>query len=54
MIGPKIQEDLISIILRFRVNQIVLTLDIAKMFRQIKVDPRYAKFYKIFWRGNQN
>ena len=54
MIGPKIQEDLISIILRFRVHQIVLTADIEKMFRQIRVDPRDAKYQKILWRDNLN
>ncbi|XP_015190535.1 PREDICTED: uncharacterized protein LOC107074034 [Polistes dominula] len=33
MVGPNIQEDLFSILLRFRSHAITLTVDIAKMYR---------------------
>ncbi|XP_043263948.1 uncharacterized protein LOC122404113 [Colletes gigas] len=54
MQGPTIQDDLISIIMRFRTHQFVLTADIEKMFRQIQVHPDDAKFQKIFWRENKH
>ncbi|CAK9834523.1 hypothetical protein ANTRET_LOCUS11040 [Anthophora retusa] len=54
MQGPTIQDDLISIIIRFRTHQFVLTADIEKMFRQIQVHPEDAEFQKIFWRENKN
>ncbi|XP_034179509.2 uncharacterized protein LOC117603975 [Osmia lignaria lignaria] len=53
MQGPTIQDDLISIIIRFRTHQFVLTADIEKMFRQIQVHPDDAKFQKILWRENK-
>lgn len=37
--GPTIQDDVISILMRFRQHPIVLCADIVKMFRQIRVDP---------------
>lgn len=37
MHGPAVQEDLFTILLRFRKHQYVLTADIEKMFRQIAV-----------------
>lgn len=36
-IGPTIQNDLFSIIIRFRKHNLVLTSDIAKMYRQINI-----------------
>ena len=35
MVGPTIQQDLISIILRFRMHRYAMTADISKMYRQI-------------------
>lgn len=35
MIGPVIQDDLFSIILRFRTLKYVFTADISKMYRQV-------------------
>ncbi|XP_043486648.1 uncharacterized protein LOC122514076 [Polistes fuscatus] len=37
-IGPNIQDDLFSIIARFRTYAYVITADIQKMYRQIRVD----------------
>lgn len=50
MIGPTIQPDLLSIILRFRKFQFVLSADIGKMYRQILVDPVHTPLQRIFWR----
>lgn len=50
MVGPTVQRDLLSIILSFRKHQYVLSADIAKMYRQILVDPRHTPLQRIFWR----
>jgi hypothetical protein len=39
MIGPTIQRDLLSIVLRFRTHVYAMMADISKMYRQIKIHP---------------
>lgn len=51
-IGPTIQNELISIILRFRIHRFVLGADIVKMYRQILIHPEQRCFQKILWRKN--
>ncbi|XP_038106952.1 uncharacterized protein LOC119766466 [Culex quinquefasciatus] len=53
-IGPTIQNDLTAILLRFRGFQFVLTLDIPKMFRQVRVHPEETRYQRIFWRYDRN
>lgn len=50
MVGPCIQEDLFNIIVRFRIHQVVLTADIAMMYRQVLVDERDRHLQRIVWR----
>lgn len=50
MTGPSIQQDLFSIICRFRTHNIVLTGDITKMYRQILVDESQTGLQRIIWR----
>lgn len=50
MIGPKLQSDLSTIILRWRVHRFVFSADIAKMFRQILVHPADQPSQCILWR----
>ncbi|XP_058828114.1 uncharacterized protein LOC131688007 [Topomyia yanbarensis] len=50
LVGPVIQEDLRSIILRSRAKQIILVSDVKKMFRQINVSPQYRLLQCILWR----
>lgn len=52
MVGPKIQQDLFNILLRFRQNYIAFTADIEKMYRQINIHPDDRKYQRILWRGN--
>ncbi|XP_023314005.1 uncharacterized protein LOC111693517 [Trichogramma pretiosum] len=49
MIGPTIQNTIFEQILKFRIHRIVVTADIAKMYRQILIHPEDRKFQKIFW-----
>jgi hypothetical protein len=50
MVGPKLQDDLIPLMIRFRLHRIALTTDVEKMFRQILVHPEDRKFQHILWR----
>ncbi|XP_014297839.2 uncharacterized protein LOC106693668 [Microplitis demolitor] len=52
MVGPKLQDDLFILLIRYRSHTIVLTADIEKMYRQIRVHPDDTKYQKILFRGN--
>ncbi|KAH0947353.1 hypothetical protein HN011_007447, partial [Eciton burchellii] len=52
LVGPKLQQDLPAIVARWRQWSYVYTADIAKMFRQILVEPTDADFQRILWRPN--
>lgn len=51
MTGPKIQDDLFDIVQRFRLHRIVMSADIAKMYRQIWVHPDDRGLQRILWRN---
>lgn len=53
MNGPTIQHDLLSIVLRFRKYNVVLTADITKMYRMIWVHPDQRNLQRIFWRSDR-
>ena len=48
--GPTVQQDLYSIVLRFRTHQVCFTADIAKMYRQNVVHPQDRNLQRILWR----
>lgn len=48
--GQKLQNDLPSILLRWRTHRLVYITDIAKMFRQILIHPSDADLQRIVWR----
>lgn len=52
MIGPKLQTDLSTILLRWQKFKYVLTADVAKMYRQILIDPRDRDYQRILWRSS--
>ncbi|XP_076230300.1 uncharacterized protein LOC143176716 [Nomia melanderi] len=52
MIGPTIQDDLFSLLLRFRMHAFVITGDIEKMYRQFLVRPEDRAYQRILWRDN--
>lgn len=53
-LGPTVQDDLLSIVLRFRLRPVVLNADIKMMYRQILVDPSDRPYQQILWRYNEN
>ncbi|XP_024886699.1 uncharacterized protein LOC112464122 [Temnothorax curvispinosus] len=50
MAGPKLQQDIAAIILRWRLFRYVYMADIAKMFRQIRMHRDDADYQRILWR----
>ena len=52
MVGPVVQDDLVSIILRFRMHQFVFSVDCKKMYRQIQVHPSDRDLQRIIWRNS--
>lgn len=52
MIGPALQNDLFSILLRFRQYKYVACADIEKMFRQILIQDDQRNLQLILWREN--
>lgn len=50
--GPKLQQDIVNILTRFRIAQFAFTADICKMYRQILILPTYRKYQHILWRSS--
>ncbi|KAL7726097.1 hypothetical protein ACLKA6_010144 [Drosophila palustris] len=53
-VGPTVQSDLMSILLRFRTHKYVFTADIEKMYRQVWINPENQFHQMIIWRNNPN
>jgi hypothetical protein len=49
-VGATVQQDLYSIVLRFRTHQVCITADIAKMYCQIVVHSQDRDLQRILWR----
>ncbi|XP_076383131.1 uncharacterized protein LOC143260694 [Megalopta genalis] len=54
MVGPPMQDELFSILLRFRKHSIVLSADVAKMYRQILVRKKDRHYQRILWRFSED
>ncbi|UYV61853.1 hypothetical protein LAZ67_1006857 [Cordylochernes scorpioides] len=51
-VGPKLQQDIFNILIRFRTRLIAFSGDIEKMYRQVRIDSRDCDFQRILWRKN--
>lgn len=54
VVGPVIQDDLFSILLRFRQHNYVMTSDIEKMYRKILISESQRHLQMILWRENEH
>jgi hypothetical protein len=54
MVGPKKQDDLFHIMLRFRMHVLGIIADITKMYRMVKLDKRSSDFQRILFRFDPN
>lgn len=50
MVGPKLQKDLVDILLRFRRHAIAFCGDLVKMYRQVRTTPTSSEYQRILWR----
>lgn len=50
--GFTVQPDLFDILCRFRIFKYVITADIEKMYRMIKINPSQRCFQNIIWRDS--
>ncbi|XP_018368508.1 PREDICTED: uncharacterized protein LOC108764668 [Trachymyrmex cornetzi] len=53
MVGPALQPDLFSILIKFRMWKYVLSGDVTKMYRQILVDESQRRLQRILWRDSK-
>lgn len=54
MVGPTIQPDMVTIMMRWRKHRIAFTADIEKMYRQILVHKEHTNLQRIIWRNAPN
>ncbi|XP_065073868.1 uncharacterized protein LOC135697936 [Ochlerotatus camptorhynchus] len=54
MVGPVVQDDLLSIQLRFRLHRIAVVADVEKMYRMILVYLLDQRLQCILWRNSPN
>jgi len=52
LVGPTVQKDLISILMRFHFFTYVIIVDIIKMYRQILMHPFQTRLQRILWRND--
>jgi hypothetical protein len=50
LVGPKMQQDLYSIVLRLRTYQIAFTAEMSEMYRQVKIHSDDRRLQRILWR----
>ncbi|XP_031333877.1 uncharacterized protein LOC116163886 [Photinus pyralis] len=48
--GPKLQADIFTMLINFRLFGIAITADIRQMYRQIKLIEDHWKFQRLLWR----
>lgn len=53
-VGATLQDDLYDILLRFRIHNVVLKGDIAKMFRQFRLAEDDTDYHRVVWRENSD
>jgi len=51
-VGPKLQRDIVDVLLGFRLYRFAFSSDICKMYRQIQVNPEYRHYQHILWRAS--
>ncbi|XP_058816139.1 uncharacterized protein LOC131679424 [Topomyia yanbarensis] len=52
--GPTIQDDLLSLLLRFRKHEVALVGDIEKMYRQVRLHHDDTSLQRILWRFSEH
>nr|XP_022908199.1 uncharacterized protein LOC111419605 [Onthophagus taurus] len=50
LIGPKLQQNIVKVLLNFRYHEFAFTCDIQQMYRQILISENHRNYQKILWR----
>ena len=50
--GPKLQQDLVDVLLIFRRYPVAFVCDIAKMYLRIGVHPQDRPYQRVLWRSS--
>ncbi|XP_059061143.1 uncharacterized protein LOC131854041 [Achroia grisella] len=48
--GPKLQADIVELLINFRLHEICLSADVCKMYRMITLDESQRPYQHILWR----
>ena len=48
--GPKLQQDLFDVLLRFRRNPVAVACDIKEMYMQIAIEEQDRPYFRMLWR----
>ena len=48
--GPKLQQDLFNVLVRFRRNPVGIACDIKEMYLQIEIDEKDRSHFRLLWR----
>ncbi|XP_049879678.1 uncharacterized protein LOC126376395 [Pectinophora gossypiella] len=54
LVGPKLQQDLRHILMRWRRHAICIVADLVQMYRQVRVNEGDTDFQRILWRANSS
>lgn len=49
--GPKLQQDIFDVLLRFRRNPVALVADLTEMFSQVVMAQKDRRYHRFLWRG---
>ena len=49
--GPKLQNDLFDVLMRFRRYPVAVVCDIKEMYLQIRIPPQDRSFFRFLWRN---
>lgn len=52
--GPRLQKDLLDIVINFRIGKCAMSADVCKMFRQIRLQQSQWNLQRILWRTEPN
>ena len=50
MVGPTVQKDFFSILIRLRMHQVALSADVAKVYRQVEMEEEDRDYHRILWK----
>ena len=49
--GPKLQQELFDVLIKFRRNPIALACDIKEMYLQVQIEKNDRSMFQILWRN---